>query len=56
MTAATGDLSDTHDIMSVRLYELDLPDDPKEDEDRSQISPSAAFFESPRGMIKYFIH
>jgi hypothetical protein len=27
MTAATGDLSDNHDIMSVRLYELDLPDD-----------------------------
>jgi mannose-binding lectin 2 len=27
MTAATGDLSDIHDIMSVRLYELDLPDD-----------------------------
>jgi hypothetical protein len=27
MTAATGDLSDSHDIMSVRLYELDLPDD-----------------------------
>jgi hypothetical protein len=23
---------------------------PKEEEDRSQISPSAAFFESPRGM------
>lgn len=27
MTAGTGDLSDNHDIMSVRLYELDLPDD-----------------------------
>lgn len=27
MTAATGDLTDAHDIMSVRLYELDLPDD-----------------------------
>jgi mannose-binding lectin 2 len=27
ITAATGDLSDIHDIMSVRLYELDLPDD-----------------------------
>ncbi|KDR08713.1 Vesicular integral-membrane protein VIP36 [Zootermopsis nevadensis] len=51
ITAATGDLSDIHDIMSVRLFELDLPDDPKEEEDRSQISPSAAFFESPRGMI-----
>lgn len=27
MTAATGDLLDHHDIMSVRLFELDLPDD-----------------------------
>jgi hypothetical protein len=27
MTAATGDLSDNHDVLSVRLYELDLPDD-----------------------------
>ncbi|PNF16039.1 Vesicular integral-membrane protein VIP36 [Cryptotermes secundus] len=52
MTAATGDLSDIHDIMSVRLYELDLPDDPKEEEDRSQISPSAAFFESPRDHVE----
>lgn len=52
MTAGTGDLSDTHDIMSIRLYELDLPDDPKEEEDRSQISPSAAFFESPRDHVE----
>ncbi|KDR14191.1 vesicular integral-membrane protein VIP36 [Zootermopsis nevadensis] len=51
ITAATGDLSDIHDIMSVRLFELDLPDDPKEEEDRSQISPSAAFFESPRDHV-----
>jgi len=27
----------------------------KEEEDRSQISPSAAFFESPRGMIIYLV-
>ncbi|KAJ9599083.1 hypothetical protein L9F63_010420 [Diploptera punctata] len=52
MTAATGDLSDNHDVMSVRLYELDLPDDPKEEEDRSQISPSAAFFEPPRDHVE----
>lgn len=51
MTAATGDLSDNHDVLSVRLYELDLPDDVKEEEDRSQISPSAAFFESPRDHV-----
>nr|CAD7411787.1 unnamed protein product [Timema cristinae] len=26
VTAATGDLSDTHDIMSIKLYELDMPE------------------------------
>ncbi|XP_063239555.1 vesicular integral-membrane protein VIP36 [Bacillus rossius redtenbacheri] len=51
VSAATGDLSDTHDIMSIRLYELDLPDDPK-DEDRAFISPSAAFFEPPRDHVE----
>ncbi|XP_066998715.2 vesicular integral-membrane protein VIP36 [Anabrus simplex] len=51
ISAATGDLSDIHDVLSVRLYELDIPDDPKEEEDRSQISPSAAFFEPPRDHV-----
>lgn len=27
LSATTGDLSDNHDIMSVRLFELDLPED-----------------------------
>lgn len=27
ISATTGDLSDNHDILSVKLYELDLPDD-----------------------------
>lgn len=27
VTAATGDLSDIHDVLSVRLYELDGPSD-----------------------------
>ncbi|CAB3369477.1 Hypothetical predicted protein [Cloeon dipterum] len=26
-SAATGDLSDTHDVISIKLYELDSPDD-----------------------------
>lgn len=25
LTAATGDLSDNHDVLSVRFYELDMP-------------------------------
>ncbi|CAG2054794.1 unnamed protein product [Timema podura] len=52
VTAATGDLSDTHDIMSIKLYELDMPENPKEEEDRSQISPSATFFEPPRDHVE----
>ncbi|XP_051164259.1 vesicular integral-membrane protein VIP36 [Leptopilina boulardi] len=48
MTATTGDLSDNHDILSIRLFELDLPNESKDDEDRASILPSATFFESPR--------
>ncbi|XP_046741583.1 vesicular integral-membrane protein VIP36 isoform X1 [Diprion similis] len=52
VTATTGDLSDNHDVISVRLYELDLPDDVKDEEDRSQILPSATHFESPREHVE----
>lgn len=27
LSATTGDLSDNHDIFSIKMYELDLPDD-----------------------------
>lgn len=27
ISATTGDLSDNHDILAVKLYELDLPDE-----------------------------
>lgn len=52
MSATTGDLSDNHDILSVRLFELDLPGDPKDDEDRASILPSATFFEAPREHVE----
>ncbi|EFA10355.1 vesicular integral-membrane protein VIP36 [Tribolium castaneum] len=52
VSATTGDLSDNHDIMSVRLFELDMPDDPQADEDRSNIVPSATFFEPPRDHVE----
>ncbi|XP_043601037.1 vesicular integral-membrane protein VIP36 [Bombus pyrosoma] len=48
ISATTGDLSDNHDILSIRLFELDLPDDPRDQEDRSNILPSAAYFDAPR--------
>uniref|UniRef100_A0A1B6LHU9 L-type lectin-like domain-containing protein n=1 Tax=Graphocephala atropunctata TaxID=36148 RepID=A0A1B6LHU9_9HEMI len=52
ISAATGDLSDNHDILSIRFYELDMPGDPKDEEDRSQIVPSASFFEPPREHVE----
>lgn len=54
ISATTGDLSDNHDIISIRLLELDLLDDPRDLEDRSNVMPSAAFFEAPRGKTKIF--
>ncbi|XP_059488920.1 vesicular integral-membrane protein VIP36 isoform X2 [Neocloeon triangulifer] len=50
VSAATGDLSDTHDVISLKLYELDSSDDVEED--RSKILPSAAFFEAPRDHVE----
>ncbi|KAL6445477.1 hypothetical protein ACFW04_000807 [Cataglyphis niger] len=52
ISATTGDLSDNHDILSIRLFELDQPDDPKDQEDRSQIVPSAAFYDAPRERVE----
>ncbi|XP_025413482.1 VIP36-like protein [Sipha flava] len=51
-SAATGDLSDNHEIIAVRLYEVDS-DDPKEAlKDRSNIIPSATKFSPPREHIE----
>ncbi|CAL1261535.1 unnamed protein product [Larinioides sclopetarius] len=49
-SATTGELSDNHDIISIRLYELEVPDE-KEEEDRSKIAPAAAFFAPPRDHV-----
>ena len=45
-----GELSDAHDIISMKLYELDAPDGSDAD-DRSNLSPSSAYFESPRDHV-----
>ncbi|XP_053619368.1 vesicular integral-membrane protein VIP36 isoform X2 [Plodia interpunctella] len=50
-SATTGDLSDNHDIISIKMYELDLLENVKE-EDRSNIIPSAISFEAPRERIE----
>lgn len=52
MSATTGQLTDNHDILSVKMYELDLPNDPQIAEDRSRILPSAAYFEPPRDHVE----
>ncbi|XP_034948654.1 vesicular integral-membrane protein VIP36 [Chelonus insularis] len=51
ISATTGDLSDNHDIFSVRLFELELPNAERDSEDRSNIIPSATFFEPPRDHV-----
>lgn len=63
LTAATGDLSDNHYVISVRTFELEVPG--AGDEDRSHLIPSAEFAEperphtedEPRSMsgLKFFI-
>lgn len=50
-SATTGDLSDNHDIISFKMYELDLLDGQSPTEDRSNVQPSAASFEAPRDHI-----
>ncbi|KPI93706.1 Vesicular integral-membrane protein VIP36 [Papilio xuthus] len=50
-SATTGDLSDNHDIISIKMYELDLLESQNKDEDRSKIIPSAASFEAPRDRV-----
>lgn len=52
LSATTGDLSDNHDIFSIKMYELDLPDDPQTNEDRANILPSATYFEPPRDHVE----
>lgn len=51
-TATTGDLSDNHDIISMKLYELDVQEEPKDEEDRSKISPAASYFAPPRDHVE----
>ncbi|GIY74524.1 vesicular integral-membrane protein VIP36 [Caerostris extrusa] len=49
-SATTGELSDNHDMISIRLYELEVPIE--KEEDRSKIDPAAAFFAPPRDHVE----
>lgn len=51
-SATTGDLSDNHDIIAIKMYELDMQDGQDPSEDRSRISPSATSFEPPRERVE----
>lgn len=51
-SAITGDLSDNHDILSVRLYEMDSYNPFDAIKDRSKIIPSAKYFSPPRKRIE----
>ena len=46
MSATTGDLSDNHDIVSIKTYELDTPASVSREE-RADIMPEVGVFKSP---------
>jgi len=51
VSATTGDLSDAHDILGIKTYELDTPDSvPKEE--RANIEVEAKSFEAPREHVE----
>jgi len=47
VSAATGDLSDNHDVTGLKTYELDTPADVSKDE-RADVLPNAEFVSAPR--------
>lgn len=49
VSATTGELSDNHDVISIKTYELDTPN--KKEEDRTNIEPEAEFAPSPRDHV-----
>lgn len=49
-SATTGELSDAHDIIAMKLYELDVPESAK-NQDRSHIAPSSSYFEPARDHV-----
>lgn len=49
-SAATGELSDNHDIVSMKFFELETPQG-ADAADRSVLTPSSSFFASPRDHV-----
>lgn len=50
-SAATGDLSDNHDIILMRVYDIGVDRQDEEQVDYSKIEPSADFFAPPRDHV-----
>ncbi|RXN35225.1 phospholipase D3-like isoform X2 [Labeo rohita] len=51
-SAATGDLSDNHDIISMKMYQLMVEHTPEEDnQDWTKIEPSVSLLKSPKDNI-----
>ncbi|XP_007555099.1 vesicular integral-membrane protein VIP36 isoform X2 [Poecilia formosa] len=51
-SAATGDLSDNHDVISMKLYQLMVDHSPEEENlDWTKIEPSVSLFKSPKDNI-----
>ncbi|XP_042338708.1 vesicular integral-membrane protein VIP36-like [Plectropomus leopardus] len=51
-SAATGDLSDNHDIISMKLYQLMVEHTPEEENlDWTKIEPSVSLLKSPKDNI-----
>jgi len=51
-SAATGELSDNHDILSMKFFELEVASETSgPEEDRSKVVPSSSVFESPRDHV-----
>jgi len=51
-SAATGELSDTHDIIAIKMYEIEFTRTEKQGEtDRNVIMPEAQFYAAPRDHV-----
>ncbi len=50
-TSLSGELSDNHDVISVKVFELESPEG-SDLEDRSGIEPASSYFESPRDHVE----
>ena len=48
----TGELSDAHDILSMKMFELEGATTKQTDEERRNAQPNSEYFESPRDHVE----